>query len=187
MGFRFRKSIRIMPGLRVNLSAGSRGITTGLSVGGGGARFSVNSRGEKRTTYSLPGTGISHRTTTKLSGAGNADTDKGAAVHGSAHRVLFWLGVSVVVLGCAWVVARDPPRTPLSTTTEPALTPRIAIVSASSLRCRAIASTTAPVVTGFPRGTPVKILQATSGWTQVAFEPQQACWVASRYLSDPAS
>jgi hypothetical protein len=56
MGFRFRRSIRIAPGLRVNL--GKRGVS--LSAGVRGASVTVGQRG----TYSnvgIPGTGLSYR------------------------------------------------------------------------------------------------------------------------------
>ncbi|AQU78417.1 DUF4236 domain-containing protein [Planococcus faecalis] len=55
MAIRFRKSFKVAPGMRVNVS--SRGV--GASVGGKGLRYSVNSRGQRRTTMSIPGTGLS--------------------------------------------------------------------------------------------------------------------------------
>lgn len=54
MGFRYRKSINL-GGVRLNLS--KSGI--GMSVGGKGFRYSVNSKGRATTTYSIPGTGLS--------------------------------------------------------------------------------------------------------------------------------
>ncbi len=54
MAIRFRKSIRIMPGVRINLSK------SGLSTSIGGAPFTINvSRKGVRQTTSLPGTGLS--------------------------------------------------------------------------------------------------------------------------------
>jgi len=67
MGFRFRKSVKLMPGVRANFSVSKRGLTSGLSGGVKGARVSVNSRGERQTTLSVPGTGISHVTRSKAS------------------------------------------------------------------------------------------------------------------------
>ena len=43
MGFRMRKSIKVAPGVRLNVS--KRGV--GASVGGGGGRYSVHSSGRK--------------------------------------------------------------------------------------------------------------------------------------------
>ncbi|SDN62080.1 DUF4236 domain-containing protein [Bacillus sp. OK048] len=59
MGFGFRKSFKIAPGVRLNVS--SRGV--GASVGVKGLRYSVNSRGQRRTTVSLPETDLSHTST----------------------------------------------------------------------------------------------------------------------------
>lgn len=64
MGFRFRKTISIVPGVRVNLSNGG----ASLSLGPRGASISVGKRG----TYAnlgLPGTGLSYRT--RLDGRGS--------------------------------------------------------------------------------------------------------------------
>jgi hypothetical protein len=55
MGFRFRRSIRLMPGIRFNLSRS--GIST--SIGRRGAWFTIGPRGT-RATVGLPGTGLSY-------------------------------------------------------------------------------------------------------------------------------
>jgi len=57
MGFRLRKSINIIPGVRLNLSNGS----PSLSVGPQGASVSFGSRGTF-ANLGLPGTGLSYRT-----------------------------------------------------------------------------------------------------------------------------
>ena len=57
MGFRFRRSIRLAPGIRLNLS--SRGVSA--TIGPRGASINVGPRG----TYAnvgIPGTGLSSRT-----------------------------------------------------------------------------------------------------------------------------
>jgi hypothetical protein len=59
MGFRFRKSVRLMPGVRVNL--GARGAS--LSVGRRGATMTISKRGV-RQSVGIPGTGMSYSTTT---------------------------------------------------------------------------------------------------------------------------
>lgn len=58
MGWRFRKSFKVLPGVRMNV--GSKGVTS-WSFGGRGARVNVGKRGVT-TTYSLFGTGLSYRT-----------------------------------------------------------------------------------------------------------------------------
>ena len=54
MGFRFRRSIKILPGLRVNLSGGGASV----SVGARGFHYTVGSKGT-RVTAGIPGTGLS--------------------------------------------------------------------------------------------------------------------------------
>jgi hypothetical protein len=55
MGFRFRRSIRLGKGLRINLSKSG----TSLSVGHRGATVNFGPKGEK-VTVGLPGTGLSY-------------------------------------------------------------------------------------------------------------------------------
>ena len=55
MGFRFRKSIDVGHGLRINLSKSG----VGFSVGGKGLRVTKTADGRTRTTASIPGTGLS--------------------------------------------------------------------------------------------------------------------------------
>lgn len=58
MALRFRKSVKLMPGLRINLSAKGASLTMGPR----GSSFNLGKRG-LRYTASLPGTGISYQTT----------------------------------------------------------------------------------------------------------------------------
>lgn len=54
MGFRFRKSVSLFPGVRLNI--GKKGL--GISAGVKGARVGVGSKGAY-TSVGIPGTGIS--------------------------------------------------------------------------------------------------------------------------------
>ena len=56
--FRFRKSVKIAPGLRLNINKKSVGISTGVR----GARYSINSSGRRSSSVGIPGTGLSYRT-----------------------------------------------------------------------------------------------------------------------------
>jgi hypothetical protein len=55
MGFRFRRSVKILPGIRLNF--GKRGIST--SIGVRGAHVTIGKTGT-RTTVGLPGSGLSY-------------------------------------------------------------------------------------------------------------------------------
>lgn len=59
MGWRLRKSIQIIPGVRLNVS--KSGI--GYSVGGRGFRLTKRADGRVQQTVSIPGTGLSHVST----------------------------------------------------------------------------------------------------------------------------
>ncbi len=58
MGLNFRKSIKIAPGVRVNVGKKS----TSLSFGGNGLRYSISSNGKRRSTIGIPGSGLSYTT-----------------------------------------------------------------------------------------------------------------------------
>jgi len=75
MGFRMRQSIRIAPGIRLNVSAKSLGISAGVR----GARVSLNTRTGARTTASLPGTGLSYTTTHAVHAPASAGRGRGSA------------------------------------------------------------------------------------------------------------
>lgn len=65
MGLRFRKSIKVAPGVKLNLNKKSVGITAGVK----GAHYTINSKGKKTASVGIPGTGISY---TSSSGGGTS-------------------------------------------------------------------------------------------------------------------
>lgn len=61
MGFRFRKSFKIAPGVKFNINKKSVGLTFGKK----GAHFTINSKGKRTTSVGIPGTGLSYTHTSK--------------------------------------------------------------------------------------------------------------------------
>ena len=59
MGFRFRKSVKVAPGVRLNLGKKSAGISVGVK----GAGVSINSKTGITSHVSIPGTGLSYAET----------------------------------------------------------------------------------------------------------------------------
>ena len=57
MGQRFQRRVKILPGVRLNLSRSGIGV----SVGGRGAHVGVTARGQHYASVGLPGTGVSWR------------------------------------------------------------------------------------------------------------------------------
>lgn len=88
MALRIRKSFKIAPGLRINVS--KSGVST--SLGGKGATVSLSKRGTRVTT-SIPGTGIS---SSKLYGAGKRDAAPVPPTPVWAH-VVTWLIIAAVI------------------------------------------------------------------------------------------
>jgi hypothetical protein len=102
MGFRFHRSIKVFPGLRLNF--GKRGISA--SIGVRGARVTFGKTGT-RTTVGLPGSGLSythlekrHHEIRAIPAAAEPTTHP-AAPQGSAQRGVLWMGLIVI----AFVVA----------------------------------------------------------------------------------
>lgn len=85
MGFRFRKTIRILPGIRLNVS--KSGVST--SLGRPGATINIGPGGA-RGTVGLPGTGISYSEELPTPGARG-----GRAVRG-------WIVLAVILVTLAW-------------------------------------------------------------------------------------
>ena len=54
MSLRFRRSVKILPGVRINFNKNS----TGLTFGGRGAHYTINSSGRRTASVGLPGTGL---------------------------------------------------------------------------------------------------------------------------------
>ena len=59
MGFRFRKSFKIAPGVKLNINKKSFGLT----IGKRGAHYTINSKGKRTTSIGIPGTGLSYTST----------------------------------------------------------------------------------------------------------------------------
>jgi hypothetical protein len=98
VGFRYRKSVRIAPGIRLNVSR--RGV--GVSAGVKGLRYSLSPTGRRRRTVSLPGTGISYVTSSSGRRASKHDVAAGeSAPRGGA---LAWVKGHKVVSGAAAVM-----------------------------------------------------------------------------------
>lgn len=72
MGFRFRKSVNLGHGTRINFNKKS----VGISFGGKGFRYTVNSDGRRTKTVGIPGTGMYWTESKK----GNTSTNKNTSI-----------------------------------------------------------------------------------------------------------
>jgi len=111
MGFRFRRIIRVLPGVRLNLSRS--GVST--SVGVRGAHVTLG-HGKVRETVGLPGSGMYYTTTQdarQAHGDGAAATQdpgdgSGAWTFGRVARVLALgvLGAFALSVAVIWALAK---------------------------------------------------------------------------------
>jgi hypothetical protein len=103
MGFRFRRSIKILPGIRLNF--GKRSVSTSIGVRGAHVTFGKTGT---RTTVGLPGSGISYTHLDKpdkeraVASAANHASDPGAP-QGNAWRGFLW--IALVLIAAAAVLA----------------------------------------------------------------------------------
>lgn len=182
MGWRFRRSVKLLPGVRLNFS--NRGMST--SIGPTGATLNFSNRGT-RATVGLPGTGVSYsaltssRTTAPsyLSNPTNSRAGTMAAPTPASGGISGrgWAVVSVLALlavgKCVGSIDPSPSsgRSPTS----------VKYVSASSLNCRAAPSQSTAAVRALRKDERVAIGEETNGWSQVA--GAEPCWVSSQYLT----
>lgn len=117
MGFKFRKSIKILPGVRVNVS--NKGVNS-VSVGRRGAKVNISKKGI-RNTVGIPGSGLSYSSYTPYN---NSKGQKAMSSHMQDYEeydeygddeyeyerpvgFLLGLGIFVLPLVFAWFTLRQ--------------------------------------------------------------------------------
>ena len=101
MGFRFRKSFKVVPGVRLNLS--KSGLST--SLGGKGVTLNLSKKGH-RTTVDLPGSGMSIVSQSKGQRK-RRQRSAASSAPDSAPSATFATLVSLLITGLIWYVLRD--------------------------------------------------------------------------------
>ena len=89
MSLRFQKSVKIIPGLRVNLSKSGLGV----SVGGRGLHAGVDAKGRNYTNIGLPGTGLSARQFHHNTNRSQSNLQRAVLIGGVAALVLLLIFV----------------------------------------------------------------------------------------------
>src|SRR5262249_55113009 len=95
--FRFRRSLKIAPGIRLNVNKRSVGISAGTR----GARYSINSDGRRTRSVGIPGTGLSYRSQTGATRDTSDEVSQVATVPSLTRLVaslVGWLTVLLFVL-----------------------------------------------------------------------------------------
>jgi len=181
LGFRFRQSFRLLPGVRLNLS--KSGISA--SIGRSGATINIGKRGV-RGTVGIPGSGLSYSQSLLST---NASVTGEEAPKTSRTGCLVALGL----IGLLIAMARfDQPVSsetsgnggnvaPAGSEIAPPPAKDISRVTAATLNCRARPRLASPVKARLHRNEKLNIIARTPQWAKVR-SSGTACWVAAQYL-----
>lgn len=199
MGFRFRKTIRLLPGVRLNISKG--GFST--SVGQPGATINIGKRGV-RGTVGLPGSGLSYSDMIVKRGQGQDRViSQGlgydapdASRFGRRHLLIVALVVVAVIVALLFAAGLMSARqsTPLASQ-GPAIAPAVALSNSApapqreatsthvttDANCRANPNSRGKVVATISNSQEFTIIDRQSGWVRVTTENDD-CWVAAHLV-----
>lgn len=198
VGFRFRRSMKLLPGIRLNFS--KSGIST--SLGGRGASINFGPKGIRKTV-GLPGSGMSYSTFS--SHGSNLDEPSDTASSSTAPQgstsgrgcgcVAIVALLLVGIVTCSQKPSRtgDPAALPsdvagLSATDAVAGTyasSDTVYVSSSTLNARSRPSTSSRVVGRLHSGQPLRVVDTKGDWLKVA-QGAALFWIMRSHVSGVA-
>jgi len=213
MAWRFRKSFKLPPGVRLNVGTKSASIRFGGKYGG----YTVSTSGRKTSSFSIPGTGVGFVSTT----GGNR---RRAAQNNSAGRIVeelptvnsaqpvrkrsgLWV-LAAVALAVIWYnfSTREPPASsvpafpqPVQSSPAPTTAPQpsadvrgtsggtnrhvVLLRTTAAVRLRERPSTEAPILMTVGVGVPVHELGRSGEWRQVSVAAKMG-WIHGDYLAE---
>lgn len=180
MGLRFRKSLRIAPGVRLNFT--SRGVST--TLGPRGTTVNLSSSGA-RGNVGIPGTGLSY--SQRLGGSGGRDGGTGNVQPAAQNNGCVLLGVIGFIIFTAAMCSKDDgPGTSTSSAVDTPVTSMAVTetryVSARALNCRAEPATSGAVIGGLVQNDKADIVEQSGTWSKIRRQSGD-CWVASSFLA----
>lgn len=185
MGLRFRRTVKLLPGVRLNISRS--GITT--SIGPRGARVTLGGT-RTRVTTGLPGTGLSYTTLLPQDSQASSSRSRISSPSGTAWLAL--LCVIALVAFCSSMRAERSvpvPPAPARLASQPLAAERseperstLKYVAADVLNVRDSAK--GAIVGSMTRGTRVDVYEARGGWSRVSKRDAPPRWVSSSNLCE---
>lgn len=181
MGFRFRKTISIIPGVRLNLS--KSGVST--SIGRPGATINIGKRGV-RETVGIPGSGLSYSDmliSPASTVSGGTDTGSSATSGRSGMLVVIAVGVALAFIAVSRTGESETPpatlvsRVPVISETVPSVTATVM----SRLKCRENPTKRSRVITTFDEGKELIVLTRGPSWSKIS-NTISDCWVSNDYI-----
>ncbi|EHK9078625.1 DUF4236 domain-containing protein [Vibrio parahaemolyticus] len=163
MGFKFRKRIKIAPGLHVNIS--KSGVST--SIGKPGATVNIGKKGVK-ATVGVPGSGLSYSQNLTNS----VDTNEAKLKSRKRGSIL---GKILLIIITFLLLANffDSPSESANS---------FSIVETKSLRVRAEPTINSNIVNQLVLGDKVEVIQTSGDWVFIECKGVKG-WVAAEYLS----
>ncbi|MER9050229.1 DUF4236 domain-containing protein [Mesorhizobium sp. M0923] len=211
MAFRFRKSIKIAPGVRINLSAKSASVR----VGPKGVGYTVSTTGKKRLSATIPGTGLSYSkgVSSKRQSVPSAPSQLGTSQTKSSSKGPIALLLLSVGAGLVWCSApsnetkitneRSPTngsvQSDLKSTTGdadartsqatgayagPASSVQKTFYSTANVRLRTSPSADSPIALTVPVGSAVLSSKREGPWHYVSYGNYSG-WILGDYLAEP--
>jgi Protein of unknown function (DUF4236)/Bacterial SH3 domain len=187
MGFRFRKSIKLFPGIKLNFS--KSGMST--SIGGQGATINLSKRGT-RQTIGLPGTGLSFSTFAAKAQVANTSDPlpqrPKSARSGKSCGCLIVGAILLLVLARCIPAAPDrhDPSLPFASGAASAFKEGDTVyVTATTLNGRSAPSNSGKILASFPKGTPVKVSDRSGEWLRVVKDGVALWIIANHVTSNP--
>jgi cell division protein FtsN len=209
MGFRFRRSFKILPGVRLNLNSKS----TSVRIGPKGLGYTISSSGTRRVNASIRGTGASYSDVTSSGdrerpssgnqkrggvwpaiflvigvfvaiGLFNSGPDSSRSSGTSVSEPAAPMPVTSIPTNAPPTVAKPPAATTPTTQPTPASAPpELRYVTASSLNVRTAPNTTGDVIGKLQNGHQVSVLRRENGWLLVQPAPGTEGWISEQYTS----
>lgn len=208
MGFRFRRSFKILPGVRLNLNSKSTSIRIGPKALG----YTISSSGKKRVNASIPGTGVSYSEVT--SSGTRARPTNGNQKKGSVWPAIFVVIGVFVAIGlfnsgsdssrstgtnvsqpaapapgtslqteAPSAVVKSPAAATPTTQPTPSAPSEVRYVTASSLNVRTAPNTSGDVIGKLQNGHQVSVLRRDNGWLLIKPAPGMEGWISEQYTS----
>lgn len=198
MGFRFRKTIRLLPGVRLNISKG--GFST--SVGQPGATINIGKRGV-RGTVGLPGSGLSYSDMIVKRGQAQERVTPQAIGHDAPDAsspdrrnvLIVTLVVVAVIVALLFAAGLMSARQSTPLASQPSVAPPVALPNSApaplreagsthvttDANCRANPNSRGKVVATLSNNQELTVVDRQSGWVRVTTENDD-CWVASHLV-----
>ena len=192
LGWRFRRTVKILPGVRLNLSRS--GIST--TLGRNGASINLGKRGTS-ATVGIPGTGLSHTSLmsrpSQYQGS-QGGTPKVAKKFGCGS----WAVVALILVGLGKCMGGVAPPTPVPMetsnpqvaqgllTASPAVTPDEVkssdYITGDRVKGRSTPSQTSKIVHILRDGDPVMVVSRKRNWAKVV-QNGVTFWVVAKHIS----